>query len=191
MLGQLAFEMLEGRLPFVIRRASEVRQKAAFWDDPEATASGDWKNAHRAFAKIIFRMLRKDPAQRWDTFDELRARLLNLEDENRALAKRTFDGLEGFGLKDNHLFFESFYREFFERSAPATRNKFKNVADQPKKLMESMIAVLNFRASNEPTSLRGVVNMHRHMAITPDEVDDFRDAFLDTLRTEAAAKHGS
>ena len=52
----------------------------------------------------------------------------------------------------------------------------------PKKLMESMIAVLNFRASNEPTSLRGVVNMHRHMAITPDEVDDFRDAFLDTLR---------
>jgi predicted nuclease of predicted toxin-antitoxin system len=54
-------------------------------------------------------------------------------------------------------------------------------AGQPKKLMESMIAVLNFRASNEPTSLGAVVNMHRHMAITPDEVDDFRDAFLDTL----------
>ena len=128
-------------------------------------------------------MLRKDPAQRWDTFDELTKRLFNLEDESRALAKRTFDGLDGFRLKDNHLFFESFYREFFERSAAATRKKFENVADQPRKLMESMIAVLNFRASNEPTSLRGVVNMHRHMAITPDRsMDDFRDAFLDTLR---------
>ena len=84
MLGQLAFEMLEGRLPFVIRRTSDLQQKAAFWDDPETTASGDWKNAHRAFAKIIFRMLRKDPAQRWDTFDELTKRLFNLEDENRA-----------------------------------------------------------------------------------------------------------
>ena len=182
MLGQLAFEMLEGRLPFVIRRTSDLQQKAAFWDDPETTASGDWKNAHRAFAKIIFRMLRKDPAQRWDTFDELTKRLFNLEDENRALAKRTFDGLEGFKLKDNRLFFESFYGEFLERSGEATRKKFENVTDQPRKLMESMIAVLNFRASNEPTSLCGVVNMHRHMAITPDELDDFRDAFLDTLR---------
>ena len=166
MLGQLAFEMLEGRLPFVIRRTSDLQLKAAFWDDPEKTATGDWKSAHRAFAKIIFRMLRKDPAQRWDTFDELTKRLFNLEDENRALAKRTFDGLDGFKLKDNRLFFESFYAEYLERSGEATRKKFENVTDLPRKLMESMIAVLNFRASNEPTSLCGVVNMHRYMAIT-------------------------
>jgi serine/threonine protein kinase len=182
MLGQLAFEMLEGRLPFVIRRAAEVQHKAAFWDDPEATASGEWKHAHRAFAKIIFRMLRRDPAQRWATFDELSKRLFSLEDENRALAKRTFEGLEGFRLQDNRVFFESFYAEFFKRSAQATRRKFEHLDDQPQKLMESMLVVLNFRASNEPTSLRSVVDRHRHLAITPIELDDFQAAFIDTLR---------
>ena len=53
--------------------------------------------------------------------------------------------------------------------------------------MESMIAVLNYRESNEPTSLSRVVDVHRRLSITAEELDDFRDAFLETLRARAAA----
>jgi hypothetical protein len=183
MLGQLGLEMLQGQLPFDVRRPSQVRNKESFWDDPEGSAASEWVEAHRAFAKIVFRMLRRDPAQRWESFDELIRRLRTAEDENRALAKRTFEGLGdvSFRLKDNRAFFESFYREFLDR-APEAADKFKGKTDQPKKLMDAMTAVLNFRASNEPTALREIVNAHRHMEMKQEWVTDFRDAFLDTLR---------
>jgi hypothetical protein len=48
--------------------------------------------------------------------------------------------------------------------------------------MESMVAVLNYRDGNEPTSLSRVVNVHRRLGITAAELDVFRDAFLETLR---------
>jgi hemoglobin-like flavoprotein len=181
MLGQLAFDMLEGGLPLDIKRPSEVGKKQAFWDDPARTAKGAWVQAHGAFARIIFRMMKRNPAERWHSFAELGKRLLDLEDESRALAKRTYHGLDGFTLQDNRAFFDAFYAEFFKRS-PESISKFTRLTDQSQKLMDSMIAVLNYRDSNEPTSLSRVVDVHRRLRISAEELDDFRDAFLETLR---------
>ena len=182
MLGQLAFEMLEGRLPFDIHRPSEVHKKADSGTTRKRRrlASGSTRITHlrRSSSRACCGAIRPSGGPRSRI---CRKRLLTLEDENRALAKRTFDGLDGFQLKNNQEFFESFYTEFFTR-APLARDQFRNPADQPQKLMDSMIAILNYRASNEPTSLRGVVNSHRHLGIAPGDVDHFCDAFLETLK---------
>ena len=191
-LGQIAFEMLEGKLPFDVRRPREVSRKEDFWNDPSQTVTGQWAQAHQAFAKIIFRMLRRDPEKRWESFDELIMRLRTMEDESRALAKRTYEGLEepGFRLKENGEFFRSFYREFFQR-APDAEEKFdKRKVDQHKKLMDAMVAVLNFRAGNEPTALREIVAKHLVLkkAITVEEVDKFVETFVDTLEMKLPRK---
>jgi serine/threonine protein kinase len=183
LLGQLAFEMLEGQLPFDIRRPTELGKKENFWDDPRKTTVGRWPDAHEVFSNIIFRMLNRNPKERWDSFDGLIKRLRNLEDENQALAKRTYEGLNeyGFALKNNEQFFKSFYGEFFRR-APEAAAFFKNKDSQPKKLMDAMVAVLNFRMSNEPTLLREIVNSHLRYKITAKQLDDFQDTFLTTLK---------
>lgn len=192
-LGQIAFEMLEGKLPFDVRRPREVvERKKDFWDDPEHTVKGKWPEAHQAFAKIIFRMLRRDPEKRWGSFDELIMRLRTMEDESRALAKRTYERLDerGFRLKQNAEFFRSFYQEFFQR-APDAEEKFdKRKVDQHEKLMESMVAVLNFRAGNEPTALRETVAKHLVLkkGITAEEVDKFVETFVDTLEIKLPRK---
>jgi serine/threonine protein kinase len=184
MLGQLAFEMLEGRLPFDIRRPSEVqKKKEKFWANPETTARRKWPVAHQAFASIIFKMLRRNPSERWENFDQLIKRLRTMEDENRALAKRTYEGLSeySFRLKNNGRFFRDFYAAFF-RKAEHAEKKFDSKVDQPKKLMDAMEAVLNFRSSNEPTSLSRYMQTHRDRKVTTTEVEVFRDVFLDTLK---------
>jgi hemoglobin-like flavoprotein len=163
-----------------------VSRKEDFWNDPQGNIKGEWAEAHQAFARIIFRMLRRDPDKRWASFDELIMRLRTMEDESRALAKRTYEGLDGndSGLKQNKEFFRSFYHEFFQR-APQAEGKFdkSKVDQQHEKLMEAMVAVLNFRAGNEPTALREVVAKHLVLkkGITSEEVDKFVQTFVDTL----------
>jgi hypothetical protein len=48
--------------------------------------------------------------------------------------------------------------------------------------MKAMAAVLNFRVSNEPTSLSDYMQKHRDRKIKPKQVDVFRDVFIDTLQ---------
>ena len=124
MLGQLAFEMLDGSLPFDIRGPWEVEKKTAFWNDPRATVRGSWHTEHKAFADVIFKMLAFRPADRWKSFDEIIKRLLVIDDESRALAKRSYVNLE---LEKNTAFFAEFYAEFFGK-APGARQKFEELA---------------------------------------------------------------
>lgn len=202
MLGQLAFEMLEGKLPFNIRSPAEVHRKKEFWANPEGTVKKtvkgkvNWPRAHQAFAHIIFKMLKEHPNERWNDFAEVVERLRTMEDEHRALAKRTYEGLVEyhFRLRDNEKFFLTFYDALFKK-VPGVLAKFPKIesADnkannllakklQAKALMGAMVSVLNFRASNEPTSLSNIVETHRQLKITSEEVDAFRVVFLDTLR---------
>jgi len=187
MLGQLAFQMLEGRLPFDIRRPLDVLEKEEFWENPQTTVKGNWPAAHQAFANVIFKMLDRVPARRWRNFDEIIARLRVMDDESRALAKLTYLGSNGSSLSlgRDEAFFRDFYREFFARAPGAERKFDRKNTDQHRKLMESMVAVLNFRPGNEPTALTAVLEKHLDPRIkpTPAEVDQFRDAFLHTLES--------
>ena len=113
-----------------------------------------------------------------------------MEDENRALAKRTYveyryrvknTGNEHtFRLKDNKQFFGDFYKAFFKKAKNA-KKKFDPKVDPADKLMDAMEAVLNFRAGNEPTSLSRYIQKHSDLNVTEQEVEVFSDVFLDTL----------
>ena len=192
MLGQLAFEMLEGKLPFTVEDPFDVeRQKKAFWDHPEREAKGAWKNAHPAFAKIIFKMLQRNPQERWKDFDELLSRLRMMEDENRALAKRSYQALLSKGE-----FFERFYDNFFtsphgKTEAVQKLEGLKNTDNgigmtrQAQKLKEAMIAVLNYYPGNEPTLLSQTVLSHCGLyKVSLDDVTAFLEAFETTLERE-------
>jgi hypothetical protein len=187
-LGQIAFEMLEGKLGFKIGGPRDVHKKEDFWNDARSSARGNWPKAHAAFAKIIFRMLERNPRNRWQSFDELIMRLRAMEDESRALAKRTYEGIgpSKFCLKGNEEFFKSFYSLFVER-AESAKGKFSD-ENQHKKLMSAMVAVFNFHAGNEPTALGEIVNKHRKFEVTALEIDEFVATFIDTLETKLSSK---
>jgi serine/threonine protein kinase len=186
LLGQLIFEILEGRLPFNPQGGWEEREK--FWKAPHDHVQREWRLAHKVFADIIFRMLRLEPSERWETFGQLIKRLRTMEDESRALAKRSFEGtLTGhdFKLKDNKKFFLSFYNDFFFREIPTARAKFtRGTEAQADALMDAMVAVLNFNASNEPTLLSNVVSSHKNSGVKPEEVQAFYVSFEGALEKE-------
>ena len=169
---------------------------------------GSWHDEHKAFADVIFKMLAFRPADRWKSFDEIIKRLRVMDDESRALAKRSYVDLK---LEKNTAFFAEFYAEFFGK-APGARQKFEELARrrfeenagpdaayrrkefekavleaQYEKLKESMVAVLNFRPGNEPTSLSAIVKKHQNLGITHEHVDTFRRVFLDTLASRLPA----
>ncbi|MBS0151383.1 MAG: TIR domain-containing protein [Nitrospira sp.] len=186
MLGQLAFLMLEGRLPFDVRSPGDVQAcKEQFWKNARNTAKKQWPETHQALATIIFKMLRRDPSERWNDFDEIIYRLMTMEDDNRALAKMSYLGLKPghFRLKDNQRFFRLFYDEFFKQ-VPTAKHKFKRLDQQPQKLMDAMVAVLNFHAGNEPTSLSNIVRSHLKYGITEKELTAFQESFQKILERE-------
>jgi hemoglobin-like flavoprotein len=150
--------------------------------------SGDWRREHAQLWSIIGKLLEPDPGRRWDSMQEVARRLRALEEEGRALAKRVFlaaadgnaDG--GVHLKNNVGFFEQFYDAFLTAS-PESLSKFegKDLKVQHAKLMHAMVAVLNFRPGNEPTSLDPYLEAHRGKGITAREFDKFRESFLATM----------
>ena len=187
MLGRLAVELLEGQSLGSLLGASSAGPED-FWADPAAFVSGDWRREHAQLWSIIGRLLEPDPGKRWDSMQEVARRLRALEEEGRALAKRVFlaaadgDAHAGVRLKDNADFFAQFYDAFFAAS-PESRSKFSGTdfKAQHAKLMHAMVAVLNFRPGNEPTSLDPYLEAHRGKGITAREFDKFRESFLATM----------
>ena len=53
--------------------------------------------------------------------------------------------------------------------------------EQHAKLMNAMVAVLNFRQGNEPTSLDAILDKHRGKGITAREFERFHAVFLATM----------
>jgi hemoglobin-like flavoprotein len=187
MLGRLAVEVLEGRSFKRILEANAANPED-FWADPGSFVCGAWKRDHQQLWRIVSRLLAPRPQDRWSSMEEVVRRLRALEEEGRALAKRVFlptaggKAQGGIQLKNNVEFFERFYDAFFKAS-PESRGKFEdtNLKEQHAKLMNAMVAVLNFRQGNEPTSLDAILDKHRGKGITAQEFERFHQVFLATM----------
>lgn len=182
MLGRLAVELLEGLSFKQILKSSAVED---FWENPGHFINGDWKRDHPQLWSIVSRLLAPQPKNRWNSMLDVVNRMRILEEESRALAKRVYlpatDGCAygEFHLKNNVDFFKQFYDAFFAKS-PESREKFSgmDMTEQHAKLMNAMVAILNFREGNEPTSLDAILDKHRDKEITAQEFKQFHTVFL-------------
>jgi serine/threonine protein kinase len=181
MLGQLTVEMLDGRLPLGEASPKDVLdQKAESFDQPLRYA-GSWKNTHPQLERLVAKMLARNQQERWAGMEEIVMALKAVEPNRRALAKASYMKW----IDTDAGFFEEFYKSFFaskvakrERSAL----KFTDRKQQHDKLRKGMAAVLNFYPGNEPTSLRYVIDMHRHKGVSEDELVEFEKTFLRLLK---------
>lgn len=171
-LGLLALELLEGEHVF---RGSAPPQPL----DVLKHSSKPWTR-HRQFAELLAQLLHEQPAQRFASMHEVADRLATLEEPERVLAKYAFrEWIEPRG----QAFSQSFYKAFFARDAQA-RRIFENTLPGPQhhqKLVASLIAVLNYRRGNAPTSIVHLMPRHRGLGIGAGQLASFRDAFLATL----------
>lgn len=197
MLGQLAFELLEGKFPVEIRFPADVLKKDRFSRNPEEFVKGTWTTRHPQLAKTIFRMLHPDPKKRWATMSEVAERLDSLDSESLSIARNSYEGkLQGITLKlkDNARFFERFYNNFFHLS-PTSRTKFQHIGrGQEARLMQAMVDVFFFIRTNqgesEDTPLSRYMEAHRNRGITKAEIAAFVKSFNLTLRElEFAGEH--
>lgn len=181
MLGQLALEMLDREL--AAKRDADAdffEKKAETFDDPLKHA-GRWKSTNPQLERIVSRMLGPNQERRWEEMGQIVTQLRSVESEARALAKSSYMRW----VDEDEGFFEEFYEHFFASDVAIKENsesKFQDRAQQHEKLKKGMAAVLNFNPWNEPTSLRYVVEGHRHKGVTEAELKQFKLSFLKTLK---------
>lgn len=195
-LAMVALAMLEGRAPVRVRSIADVTRLMRFQRDPRgycedgvtALYDREWRREMPGLARIIWRMLEPDPADRFSDMAEVHAQL-------RALELGSFDapahGSEAKAAYSRHLmgnaaFYARFYDRLFAASAEI-ESHFRQVdmARQGLLLDAAMERVLNFRPNQqEPTTLSAVARSHRSMGITAEQFEAFGQAFLETLAEE-------
>jgi serine/threonine protein kinase len=183
MLGQLAVEMLDGKLPIggTPAKGDDLDRKKQTLAEPLKYAGG-WKETHPQLERIVAKMLASDPQARWSDMGQIAAELRDVESDRRALAKSSFvKWIDG-----DAEFFAEFYAHFFRRMQQKgirSTDKFRGIDEQEQneKLRRGMAAVLNFRPGNEPTSLRYVARGHRKLGVSEAELVQFKDSFLELL----------
>jgi hypothetical protein len=182
MLGQLAVEMLDRRLP--LGRApttQDLDRKIELLDEPLRHA-GSWKSTHPQLERIVARMLARHPQARWGDVDEIVTALKAVESSRRAVAKAAY---MKWVEPDEESFFKEFYKRFFASGIAKrekSERKFVNKEQQYDKLRKGMAAVLNFYPGNEPTSMHYVIKGHRDKGVTEDELVQFEAVFLQLLQ---------
>jgi hypothetical protein len=181
MLGQLAVEMLDGRLPVERDAAEDIGEKKAEMFDGPLKNAGRWKSTNPQLEQIVSRMLWRDQGGRWEEMGKIVTQLTSVEGEARALAKSSYMRW----IDGDERFFEEFYGRFFASKVARRENsegKFQDRVQQHDKLRKGMAAVLNFYPGNEPTSLRYVIEGHRNKGVTEDELNQFKSCFLEMLK---------
>ena len=123
-VGLLAFEMLEGRPPVTVSRLADLEKKRQFFDDP-ARFAGEWPRVYSHLRDVVFRMLRRDPADRFPGLGEVHRALAHLEPADVALAKKSYSRV----CAARPEFYAEFYRRFFAR-CPEARALFGNLEQQ-------------------------------------------------------------
>ena len=179
-IGLIALEMLEGRPPVTVTRLADLEAKRRFYENPGQFAGG-WQRDQSRLRSVIFRMLQKDPAQRFPTAAAAYHALAHLEPADVVLAKKSYSR----ACAGKAEFYIAFYQQFFAR-CPEAVPMFANLKmeDQYAKLDAALHFLLNFADMDmtEPTALTHIARHHARLRVTGKQFNDFAEALLETLR---------
>ena len=172
-LGMLALQLLEGELLF---RGAQPRRPL----DVIAATTRPW-GRNRQFVGLLQRLLADEPAHRFPSMQHVVEHLAAMEEPHRVLAKWSYEQWIRQD-DDGSAFAAAFYERFFARD-PQARALFGRLpdAEHHRKLVLSLVAVLNHRRGNAPTSIQPLVARHRDLQIGAAQLVSFRDAFIETL----------
>ena len=182
-LALLALEMLHGVPPVQVTKPADFELKRRFFEDPLACIPADatWPDEHPLLKRILSRMLRRVPQERYPSLKAAARDLARVEPDANAIARRSYvtrvTSAEGF--------FTDFYARFFER-CPDAAPLFSDVSRQADKLRGTAVALLDFDPDREPNALTAHQAAHRRPDITPAHFEGFLAAFLDTLEARGA-----
>jgi TIR domain len=181
-LGMLALELLEGKHVFGKTRVPKPL-------DVLDASKHPWKR-HSQLAKLVERLLNDDPRRRFPHMSDVVVQLRALEESERVLAKYAYrTWVQPRGTKFSTAFYKRFFRldasaqEVFERQMPSTQPGAPVLTEaHHKKLMDSLVAVLNFRRGSDPSSIEYLVPSHRKLRLVATQLHNFRESFITTLK---------
>lgn len=181
-LGLLALELLAGTHPISIKAFSDLKNSAAFFQSPRLSFPAELRHGEPALSFIIARMLARDPARRWASFNDLIKALTQVADGEVPDVIRQFvrDRYRAKLIKDPE-FFRSFYRKLFVRDdiKKLFEDRGVNEEKQAGNLRETIAGILN---PADSSSFAERIRKHSEFVIADEHYGLFRDAFLAALR---------
>ncbi|MEO0601297.1 MAG: globin domain-containing protein [Myxococcota bacterium] len=189
-LGMLGWTMLEGRQPFqgiegetAYHRMRRFEQEAPSFS--ERVSQAPWRTEGQALFRIIERLVRYRPEERWTDMTQVSHLLGALEGEKAgAEVERRVKG----AYHEVCLGNEGFYREFYERlfeHAPHLRAIFpmgETPEAQRVRLDSALGQLLNYRQQQrEPTTLSAIRASHRPRGLSGDDYRSFGHALIETF----------
>lgn len=184
-LGMIGLHMLEQRVPFHIRSLADLSQLERFYEDPRSRLkSAQWFRDAPGLARIISRMLNKQPHDRWPDMEtvsqQLEALVAKVARAHVGEAKISYDEV----CRGNEGFYRCFYQEFLKRSENAAALFDSTNWPRQYAILDGAIgALLNYRDDQgEPTTLSHIVATHKNMGLDAEDFKVFGEVFLETLR---------
>jgi hemoglobin-like flavoprotein len=184
-LGLLALELLQGKPPVEVSAFADLEKKRRFFASPRDFFS-DLPTRQPAFSFVLSRMLEQDPLNRWASMSDLAEALRQVAAGGIPKAVKMHANADYNGrLRDNRVFFESFYRALFESSAEIRgifTRRGVTMDEQYRKLDGAVGSLFSFDPGMQPTTLDAHAERHRELGLTAQHFELFRAAFLAALR---------
>ncbi len=189
-LGMLGWTMLEGRQPFLgvegesaYHRMRRFEQEAPSFS--QRVAEAPWRSEGQALFRVIERMVRFRPEERWTDMTQVSHLLGALEGEQAgAEVERGVKAAYHEVCHGNEGFYNEFYGRLFTR-APHLKAIFpmgETPEAQAARLDGALGQLLNYREQQrEPTTLSAIRASHRPRGLTGDDYRHFGHALIETF----------
>jgi hypothetical protein len=202
MLGLLAFELITGTLPPTIggkpssaASLTDIRRhgSAAFSELPLVSALRP--DCSEVMVKIIQRMTRRQPVERYRSLKELLVDVRGQEDVVLARVRESYARCLNEQAARGMSFFEATYKAFFARRSDA-QPLFEHLGPRQYEILENaLVGLFSFyeqeraRTPNEPNVLSQVARKHdrHHLRIGLDFYAPFAESIVDTACGSTAA----
>jgi serine/threonine protein kinase len=190
-LGLIAYEMLVGKPVVLGTTLADIhRDKTRFMKsvpDPRKARPG----CPAKLARVVLRMLKKDPEKRYPDLHDARDDLVNIDvDEDSTLDETTRIAMQVAAesykrCRASTSFFRDFYTSFFEANPDFIRMFPADLEKQYYVLRETLELILQFPAERltEPTTLTAVAESHRRRNIQSPFYDVFIETLIKTVET--------
>ena len=188
-LGMVAWSMLAGRIPFAPRsddndpKSKERRFLRDSEKFPQQVAKARWRADARALARIVERMVHRNPAMRWPSMDQVRLLIEALDGDYAAdqldnLVKEAYQIVRD----EKNLFCKAFYQRLFQKARHLQAKFPSDMSRQHRMLDFALGQLLNFnQLQSEPTTLTQFVDRHRELNLSKEDFEVFGNALVETF----------